>query len=264
MLSRWRRIILVLFTTLALLFLDKAGVFSGFFGLVDRFAVAPATRLGMSVGEEGVFLWRGVFGLRNIIRENIFLRGERDLFRSEYFKLLDLKAENEFLRRALNLGKAGGEKAILANIAAFDPFHAADFVLLDKGRRDGVAADDAVILSGNILVGRVKDVDDRESRALLITSGQSRATAVSEDGRVRGVVSGSASGALALDLVLKDAGLAPGQILISSGLDGVFRRGFLVGEAVKITSDSAAPFQKASVRPFFNLRDLKQVFVLVK
>lgn len=222
------------------------------------------TRLAMSAGEESVFLGRGIFGLRGIVRENMFLRGELDFFRSEYFKLLDLEAENEFLRRALDLGKTGGEKLVLANIVAFDPFQASDFVLLDKGRRDGVTVDDVVVLAGDMLIGRIHEVGGDESRVILITSGQSRVTAVSEDGLVRGVVSGSASGALALDLVLKDVEVLPGQILLSSGLDGVFRRGFLVGEVVKITSDSAAPFQKASVRPFFNLRDLKQVFVLVK
>ena len=97
----------------------------------------------------------------------------------------------------------------------------------------------------------------------MITSSQSKITAVSEDDLAKGVVAGSASGALSIDLILKDVELHPGQILLTSGLDGIFKRGLLLGELVKVTSMDSASFQKASVRPFFNLRDLKQVFVVV-
>jgi cell shape-determining protein MreC len=45
-------------------------------------------------------------------------------------------------------------------------------------------------------------------------------------------------------------------------LDGIFPEDLLVGEITKITDNSAASFRQASVRPFFTLRDLKQVFIV--
>lgn len=260
---RWQKTFLFFITFLILFFLDRAGFFDSTVNVIHRLAVSPLTASATRLGEESFFLFRNVFGVRGVVRENLFLKGERDFFRGEYFKLAELREENEFLRQALDLKKEGGSKIVLGAILSFDPFGAADSLVIDKGEKDGVAAGDAVVLWGNVLVGRVKETDEKESRVLLITSAQSRVTAVSEDDKTKGVVSGSASGALTLDLVLKEAQLNSGQVLLTSGLDGAFRRGFLVGEIVKISGDTSAPFQKASVRPFFNLRDLKQVFVVV-
>ncbi len=254
---------MVLLVSLALFFLDRARFFDSSVGFINRFVIGPITRLVFNTGEEGVFLFKNILGVRGLLRENLFLKNERDFFRSEYFKLWDLKSENEFLRRALNLGAEAKKKIVLANVLAFDPFQAGDSLLINKGAGAGVRVGDAVILSGNVLVGKIKEVGPKDSRVILITSAQSRVTAVSEDGGAKGVMVGSASGALNLDLVLKETQLRQGQVLITSGLDGFFERGFLVGEVDQVASNDSAPFQKASVRPFFDLRDLKQVFIVV-
>lgn len=260
---RWPKVFLFSLVFGALFLADRTGFFNYTLNLIHRWAVSPLITTVRYLGEEGFFLFRNVLGVRGLIRENLFLKGERDFFRGEYSKLVELKEENEFLRQALDLKKEGGRKMVLGTILSFDPFQAADSFIINKGQKDSVAVNDVVVLAGNILVGLVKEVDSKESRVLLITSPQSRVTVVSEDDRVKGVVSGSASGALTLDLVLKEATLNPGQTLLTSGLDGVFRRGLLVGAVVRVVYDATSPFQKASVRPFFNLRDLKQVFVIV-
>ncbi len=259
----WQKTILVLLASLTLFFLDQAGFFNFSVSLIDRFIISPITQSVFYVGEEGSFLFKNIFGVRGLIQENLFLKSERDFFRGEYFKILDLKEENNFLRQALSLGPNQSKKIILANTLSLDPFGAGDSFLIDKGVKDGIKAGNAVVLSGNILVGRVKDVTAKESRVILITSAQSKVTVASEADNVKGVVVGSASGALNLDLVLKEAELRNGQILLSSGLDGFFERGFLVGEVDKIVSKDSDPFKKASVRPFFNIKDLKQVFVVI-
>ncbi len=260
---RWQKTFLFFLIFLALFFLDRVGFFDSTVNLVRRWTVSPVTGTVERWGEEGFFLFKNVFGVRGVIRENLFLKNQRDFFRGEYFKLLEVSRENEFLRQALDLRKEGSRRMVLGAILSFDPFQAADSLVIDKGQRDGLTVNDAVVLPGNILVGQIKDVGQKESQVLLITSSKSRVTATSEDDQIKGVVSGSASGALTLDLVLKETQLKAGQILLTSGLDGVFRRGLLVGEVVKVARDAASPFQKSSVRPFFNLRDLKQVFVII-
>lgn len=260
----WQKTILVFFVAAALFFLDKAGFFDSSAGLANRFLIGPAARAVFYLAEESSFLLKNIFGVRGVVRENLFLKNQRDFFRAEYINLLSLKKENEFLRQALDTQKSKERSMVLANILAFDPFKAESAMMVDKGLREGVAAGDEVILPGNILVGRVESAGEKESRVVLAGSPQSRVTAVTEDDSAKGVVTGSASGALTLDLVLKEAALKPGQILLSSGLDGFFERGLLVGEVDKVTDDDSASFKKASVRPFFNLRDLKQVFIVVE
>ncbi|MEK7629159.1 MAG: rod shape-determining protein MreC [Patescibacteria group bacterium] len=261
--SSWRKIIFVFLIAITLFFLDKANFFNFSINLINRFGVSPIVRSVFYLGEESGFLFKNIFGVRNLIKENIFLKNERNFFRGEYFKILQLKEENDFLRKALSLNQKEFKKIIFADTLSLDPFQAGDSLLINKGAKDGVRVGNTIILSGNILVGRVKEVASKESRVALITSAQSKVTVVSEDGGAKGVITGSASGALNLDLVLKEAELRSGQVLLSSGLDGFFERGFLVGEVSKVTSNDSAPFKKALVRPFFNIKDLKQVFVII-
>ncbi|MBI2454280.1 MAG: rod shape-determining protein MreC [Parcubacteria group bacterium] len=259
----WQKSILVFMIAAGLFFMDKAMFFDSSLGAVNRFLISPIVKTTFFLGSESGFLFKNIFGLRGLIRENMFLKNQRDFFRGGYFNLLELKEENELLRQALNTSKSKSKNISLANILAFDPFQAGDALTLDRGAAQGVAAGNEVILPGNILVGRVKEVGEKESRVVLINSPQSRVTSVTEDGQAKGVVTGSASGALNLDLVLKDSELRPGQILLTSGLDGFFERGLLIGEVDKIIDDDSAPFKRALVRPFFNNRDLKQVFIII-
>ncbi len=260
---RWQKVLLILVVAVALFFIDKGGFFDLGSGLVRRFIIAPTTRTVSGIGEETVFFLKNIFSVRGIIKENLFLKSQRDFFREEYFKLAQVREENEFLRQALDLGSDSQKKLVLSRILSFDPFSAGDSFLIDKGSDDGVKVSDPVVIPGGVVVGKLKEVNKRESKVLLITSAQSKITVFSEGEKVTGVVSGSISGALELDLVLKDVKLESGQILISSGLDGVFPSGLLVGEVINVSESGAVFFKKASVRPFFTSRDLKQVFIFI-
>ncbi|MEK7500565.1 MAG: rod shape-determining protein MreC [Patescibacteria group bacterium] len=268
---KWRQLFIVLLVSLTLFFLDRARFFDSGVNLVSRAVVRPVAGLVITAADQLKFVFRAVVAVRNLVKENWDLKNERDFFRGEYFKLRQSAEENEFLRQALNLESKEGRRPAVADILAYDPFQASDFFTVDKGGRQGVKVDDPVILAGspsalgagNILVGRVKEVGDKESRVLLITSAQSRITVSSQALKTLGVVTGSASGALALDLVLQDVDLQPGQILLTSGLDGIFPVGLLVGEVRRVSGGDGSSFKKASVRPFFTPRDLKQVFVLI-
>lgn len=260
----WKNAIFVAVASAALFFLDNAGFFNYPVWLARSFVVAPIARSFVFIGNEAFFVFKNVFAVRSIINENEFLKNEMEFFRGEYFKLSNVSEENVFLRRALNLRKESDrEKMVLADILSFDPFESNDNFTINKGKRDGVKENDPVILSGNIVVGRIKKVEEKNSVVLLISSPQSKVTSVSEDGKAKGVISGSASGSLVLDFVLKDADLREGQIFTTSGLDGIFKRGFLIGEISETVAQTTASFQKASIKPFFNLRDLNQVFVIV-
>ncbi|MBI4120039.1 MAG: rod shape-determining protein MreC [Parcubacteria group bacterium] len=257
--------------SLALFFLDRAQFFDSSINLVNRLAVKPVTSLTITAADKLKFIFKGVFTVRNLVKENWVLKNERDFFRAESIKLQQVAEENEFLRQALSLESKESRRPVVANILAYDPFQASDFFTLDKGARQGVRVNDPVVLggssatlgAGNILVGRVKEVGDKDSRVLLVSSSQSRITASSRAVKTLGVVTGSASGALTLDLVLKDIELAAGQILLTSGLDGIFPAGLLIGEVERIFGGDGSSFKKALVRPFFSPRDLKQVFVLI-
>ena len=262
----------MLFISSAFFFLDRARFFDSSISLVNRIAVRPVASLVITAADQLKFVFKGVLAVRGLVKENWVLKNERDFFRAESIKLQQVAEENEFLRQALGLESRENRRPVVAGILAFDPFQASDFFILDKGSRQGVEVNDPVVLAGpsvalgagSILVGRVSEAGERNSRVLLLNSSQSRITASSRAVKTLGVVTGSASGAMTLDLVLKDVDLQAGQILLTSGLDGVFPAGLLVGEVERILGGDGSSFKKASVRPFFTPRDLKQVFVLIR
>lgn len=260
---QWRRFVIILFISLALFFLDKAHFFNSTFSLINRLVIQPAVHLVIGATEETSFLFKNIFAVRSLIQENLFLKSQRDFFREEYFKMSQTSEENKFLRQALHLKKEQNQKLVLANILSFDPFQASDSFLIDKGSSAGIKLNDPVILAGGVVVGQVSEVNNKESRVLLISSSRSRFTAFLEASKTNGTIVGSAGGVLLLDLILKETPLRPGEIVLTSGLDGIFPQGLLVGEISKVFDNGAASFKKAAVRPFFNRRDLKQVFVLI-
>ena len=62
------------------------------------------------------------------------------------------------MRKALSLNQKEFKKIIFADTLSLDPFQAGDSLLINKGAKDGVRVGNTIILSGNILVGRVKEV----------------------------------------------------------------------------------------------------------
>ena len=63
---------MVVVISLALFFLDKVGFFNYGVNLLRNFVIMPATRSLIYIGEEGYFLFKNVFGVRQLVKENLF------------------------------------------------------------------------------------------------------------------------------------------------------------------------------------------------
>jgi len=137
---------------------------------------------------------------------------------------------------------------------------------LDKGERDGVRLDAAVISSTGI-VGRVVAVGPSAARVQVLLDRDSGAAALIERSRVSGVVSGQVSAPetgsedLALKYIPGRADVVVGDVVVTSGLDRIFPKGLVIGR-VRLVGDVTGLFRDVSVEPSARFSSLEEVLVL--
>ncbi|KKW28898.1 MAG: Cell shape-determining protein MreC [Parcubacteria group bacterium GW2011_GWA2_52_8] len=113
-----------------------------------------------------------------------------------------------------------------------------------------------------IPVGVVAEVAENTSAMDLLTSSKVAINALVVPGGASGLVRGEHGLGLTFDLVSQNEVINPGDELLTSGLGGQFPKDLLIGEVSRITSGESELFQRASVLPATNYRDLNFLFVL--
>jgi rod shape-determining protein MreC len=203
---------------------------------------------------------RGVETQNQEMRDELFhLRQENVLLRNELVRLKDIRDIESVLG-----GKNGPFQ--VASVIGLDVANAFKSIVIDKGSRDGIQANMAVIDRNGNLVGRVVNpVSGRESMVQLITDDNSAVNVQAAESGVLGQLAGNAKNGMCLlkYVLASDEGLAEGEELITTGFDKIFPPGLKAGRVVSIVVDSSL-FRKIEVRPHLNFRDLSRVAVLTR
>jgi rod shape-determining protein MreC len=180
--------------------------------------------------------------------ENERLRSRIQGLEVERNKLLEAEATNHRLKALLDFRSQLPTESITASIIANSAstwFHSC---LLDKGSADGVRKGMAVVTQIGVL-GRVVSVTARTAKVLLLTDPNSGVDVLVQRTRTRGIVSGSLENSIILKYVKRTEDIQEGDRLITSGVDGIFPKGLLVGAVVKVRKQSLGLFQHVEVLP---------------
>lgn len=213
-------------------------------------------------GGQGITSFFGSFSqFKNLQQKNQELEKNYYQLLAENIQLKELKTENETLREALGLEFQKNFTTILGQTISRDPSQ--DFIMIDKGLKDGLAVGMPVITSKKILCGRIFEVYNNFSVIMLVSAAASSFDAKVSDQDIFGVVKGKEGLDLEITLVPRDKDIKAGDQVITSPLEGIFPRGLLVGTIKDINKKDADPFQSASIQPLFGLRDLNMVFVVL-
>ena len=127
-----------------------------------------------------------------------------------------------------------------------------DSILIDLGREHGIEIGMPVITDQG-LVGRISNVNDATSTVLLLNDPSSSASALMGASRLNGVVRGSTSGQLIMDFIPQGPTFSTGEVVLTSGLNGRFPKGIVIGAIESIETQANAVFQKAVVAAFGRL-----------
>lgn len=212
-------------------------------------------------------IWKSYFYLRDVQNRNqkmqeeiFFLRQENNLLRSALQKLTD---EKEIKDRLSKIHK----NILIAQVIGLDASNIYKSITISKGSLDSLKKDMVVVDKYGNLVGRViGPISLKESRVQLITDSESGISVFSEKARVPGVLTGDGEGRCLLKYILTTLSatqdVSKGEVLTTSGYDGIFPSGLNVGKIITTTSTTSL-FKKIRVQPYFDFRHLDQVAVLM-
>jgi rod shape-determining protein MreC len=232
--------------------------------LIQRFfveTVAPligsfGTISGAVEGTISEYVW-----LRNVREENEQLKQQLAGLEHKVTEYQEAYIENLRLRRLLDFRTTVQGEAVAARVVMHDMTGWFQTLIADKGFRDKIAPDMPVV-NDEGLVGRILDVSDHYARVLLITDPSSGVDAIIQRNRVRGILTGRDANSCLLKYVRGNLDVQVGDLLLSSGKDGVYPKGLRLGVVQGIIKDPVDLFQKIEVRPLVRLSALEELLIL--
>ena len=232
-------------------------------------AVTPFERLIVH-SQGGLYgIWHNYLYLRGVRQENRDLKAEIERMKLEQVQLSEDATQAHRLQALLAFKDHYSIQTLPAQVIGSGGSEQSRVVWLDKGSKDGLKSQMAVITSGGV-VGKILQVYGSTAQVLLIndqTSGlgaileNARAQA-GEQGRVHGTVRGNPSGETVMEKVLLGEDVQPGDRVLTSGGDGIFPKGLPVGQVLKVSQ--ADSFLKIRLHPAADLSRLEEVLVVTK
>lgn len=176
-------------------------------------------------------------------------------------RLKEHAAENTELHRMLGLAMSLPEQTIAADVVGYAPEGSRAEITIDRGWRDGVRRD-AVVVSGQGLVGHVVDAGRHDAHVLLIIDPTSNVPAYLRSTRSWGIATGTWRH-IRMKYIGQDIKVLPGDTVIT-GRGEVYPGGIIIGVVQEIDRKDNALYQSAVVSPAADFDALTHVLVLKK
>ncbi len=268
MLSLFKRYRRFIFVSVLLLYPLVAFLASGRRGrepnFIDRAVIAMTAPLQSGLN----WVIDGVVGtvnhyvdLRGVREENDALRLENMQLRAAVQLLGEARAENERLKQLLAYAEKVPGPKIPARVVGVNPVAKLLSVRISSGERQGVVQGMSVVTPDGI-VGQVIRATGGYADVALVTDPQSRVGVRVQRSRARGTAAGTGSGPLKLENMLRTEDVENGDLIITSGTDGVYPPGLVVGRVANLEKKEHGMFQAADILPAVDTTKLEEVLVV--
>lgn len=206
-------------------------------------------------------VWSGYVNLRHVQTENETLRRQLAAAEIQVQEQRALAGRSRGLSAALALRDRSHLRMTAAEVIAFGA--APDFrtLTIDKGTRQGLQSDMAVIAPAGV-VGRVVVPSARAAKIQLLIDRNAGAGVLIERSRAQGVVIGTGDELLRMEYVSEVADVWEGDVVVTSGIDGIFPKGFVVGKVEKV-EEGGGRYRQVLVRPAIDFSSLEEVLVVL-
>jgi rod shape-determining protein MreC len=266
MLSRRRTLSLFVVLCLGHVLLISAQVQSGQGRSVlhaSAFGAVAAVQGGSAAVTRGAGgLWSHYIALIGVSRDNEALRARVLSLEGELQAERARVATTGELEEALKLQRSIPPPTLAARVIAGNPSPGTLTVTIDRGSAEGVTTNMAVI-SGSGVVGRVIGQPAAHAALVQLINGRSANTgAMIEKSNEAGLAAGGfADGLLRLELLSSGANVAAGDRIVTSGQDGIYPQGFLIGQVRAVTG--AGKFREILIAPAVNFSHVDIVLVVL-
>lgn len=242
--------------SLLLILAENFGVIKPMRQVVERLIIPTKTSIyrtwqGMTGGVSNLISWRvgaqRIADLEKQVREFSVLT----------VRLQVLEEENKALRRQLEAPLPPTLKFLPAKTIGLTRY-----LTIDKGGEDGVR-EEMMVVSENILVGKVIKVTPKTAQILLPSDPESKIPSRTIKTGAHGLVVGEFGTKAVFDKVLQKEVLEVGDLVVTTG-EGGYARDLLLGKIAKIEKIPVEPFQKGEIVSLLDFGKLVNVFVIVK
>ena len=149
-----------------------------------------------------------------------------------------------------------------AKVVARDSSNARNVIAIDAGSGDGLREGMIVVSEGRSLVGTVTRVLDDYAWVTLITDPKSAVSAIVQESRADGVVSGNYDGSLVMEFVSQGAAVKEGDFVVTSGVGGRYPTGVVIGRVAEVETTEQDLFQEVHVDHLASLSKLEDVLII--
>ena len=225
-------------------------------------AVTSPIQHGITSATKGIRnIWTSYIYLINVSRENVSLKNDMEKLKEENNQLRESVFLNQRLKELLAFKQGMAQTSVAANVIGIESSGWVRTVKINKGLSDGIRRDMAVVTPLGI-AGRVIDVQPTTSMVLIVTDPRCNIDVIVQRSRTKGIVEGTGTDRLTLKYVRHEDDIQIGDVLLSSGLGGIFPKGMVVGEVVRVEKGADNFFMDIEVKPAADFKKLEEVLIV--
>lgn len=207
-------------------------------------------------------VWDHYLYLINTSRQNKELFQIVDQMRMKNMLLVEELKKYRRVDQLLSLQSLNKGRFQMANVVAWDSTNQAQTLVIDRGTQEGVK-EGMVVMTHRGLIGRVVNSTRHASRVLMVTDARSAIDAYIQEGRARLIVVGQNKTTSFVKYLSLDARATVGDIVISSGLGGIYPKGLPIGKISRLERGTDRLFYKAELELSAELNRIEEVLVMI-
>ena len=208
-------------------------------------------------------IWLKYFELINVRNENERLIKQIKTLKMENDRFRELMKTTSRLQELLQFKENIHRPVLAVQVIGRDPTGWFKSVIINKGKRAGLEVNMPVVNAEGV-IGRLVAVSPNYAKVLLIIDQNSAVDSIIQRSRETGIVKGLSSKICKLEYVVKNSDVVSGDMVITSGLGGVFPKGIPVGTVVHVNTAPGELFKDIIVKPKVDFSKLEELLVILK
>ncbi len=239
----------------------KFGAEQSFVKKIALETVAPVYKIFNGSIQGVQHAWRDYFLLVGIQEENQTLKKKINELKAVIVSYREGYLEAQRLKKLLSITDRYQYHFTAVRVIGREQATLSRTVLINKGSSDGLK-NGMPVMAYPGLIGRLIDVSRNVSRVLLFIDENSHVDAIVQRNRIQGIISGAGFRGMTLKYIPKTQDVQKGDVIISSGMGGIFPKGWLIGQVISVDRQSDGLFLKIDVAPFVDLSKLEELLIL--
>jgi rod shape-determining protein MreC len=206
--------------------------------------------------------WKRYIFLIGMVDENRRLRKQTAALSEQLNRYREGHIEGMRLQKLLNLSEGLPGRTVAARVVDRSRTSLFKTILINKGTADGLQVG-LPVLSEQGVVGRIIETAWHASQVLLLIDENSNIDVMIQRNRAQGILQGAGPSGCNLKYISRAEEVQVGDVVLSSGLAGVFPKGLLIGVVTGASRKGEGLFQKVDVAPAVDFGKVEEVLALI-